>query len=157
MHVVCARFFSPPNSDSKQGNPLAVKIKRNQTADENAPEEKQVKRELVRRTQADILKQVRALANGGKLQEARKQVLVARNVLSSIGNDSDDAIDSLYSELDNLDKFLASPDAYKNLGHAYLLACISSHDRQRYAARGGEDPVDFFLTDRMRKYLGKPK
>lgn len=155
LDVTCK--YSPPNSNPKNAKPLAVKIQRNQTADENAPEEKQVNRELVRRTQANTLKLVKDSANRGKLEEARKQVLVARNVLSSIGNDSDDAIDSLYNELDNLDKFLESPDAYKKLGHAYLLACISSHDRQRYAARGGEDPVDFFLTDRMRKYLGKPK
>lgn len=112
-----------------------------------------VSRELARRAQVEHLRKVMDLANKKNLGAAKDEVERARNALNSITHDKDDAVDSLFNELDNIEEFLETYDIYNKLGRSYLLACISSHERQRYAERGGAAPVDLYLTKRMKKYL----
>ncbi|XP_008677471.1 uncharacterized protein [Zea mays] len=136
----------------KVTNTLDIKMNRVQNPGQAAMNPN-VSRELARRAQVEHLRKVMDLANKKNLGAAKDEVERARNALNSITHDTDDAVDSLFNELDNIEEFLETYDIYNKLGRSYLLACISSHERQRYAERGGAAPVDLYLTQRMNKYL----
>lgn len=115
-------------------------------------------RELVRRAQQGHLKKVMDLADNTKnMATALDQLEKAKDALVPIHNDKDDAVDALVNELENIDEFLETHDIYNKLGRAYLLACISSHGRQRHATRGGALPVNLYLTGRMKKYMDQAR
>ncbi|GJN12057.1 hypothetical protein PR202_ga30301 [Eleusine coracana subsp. coracana] len=140
-----------------------VKLIRNETADQYAME-KDVKREMVRRGQAEYLRMVKSWTDKGDgyLNQAQREVARAREALDDHFEGTDNKLsDELYEELKNLSYLLvpkANADDYRKLCRAYLLACLSSHGRQRYGGRGGkEGEAPFYLTDRIKKYIDEVK
>ncbi|KAK3145297.1 hypothetical protein QOZ80_4AG0326890 [Eleusine coracana subsp. coracana] len=140
-----------------------VKLIRNETADQYAME-KDVKREMVRRGQAEYLRMVKSWTDKGDgyLNQAQREVGRAREALDDHFEGTDNKLsDELYEELKNLSYLLvpkANADDYRKLCRAYLLACLSSHGRQRYGGRGGkEGEAPFYLTDRIKKYIDEVK
>ncbi|GJN38419.1 hypothetical protein PR202_gb27456 [Eleusine coracana subsp. coracana] len=140
-----------------------VKLLRNETADQYAME-KDVKREMVRRGQAEYLRMVKSWTDKGDgyLNQAQREVGRAREALDDHFEGTDNKLsDELYEELKNLSYLLvpkANADDYRKLCRAYLLACLSSHGRQRYGGRGGkEGEAPFYLTDRIKKYIDEVK
>lgn len=148
--------YSAPLHLSGAGPTLNVQVDRVQNPG-SAAMNRDVRREVVRRGQAEHLRKVMDLANDRHVDQAMVEVDRARNDLNTIGNDRDDAVAELFKELDNLHAFLRTYDTYNDLGRSYLLACISSHERQRYAARGGTLHIGFYLTNRMTKYLDQAR
>ncbi|KAK3143138.1 hypothetical protein QOZ80_4BG0358890 [Eleusine coracana subsp. coracana] len=126
--------------------------------------EKDVKREMVRRGQAEYLRMVKSWTDKGDgyLNQAQREVGRAREALDDHFEGTDNKLsDELYEELKNLSYLLvpkANADDYRKLCRAYLLACLSSHGRQRYGGRGGkEGEAPFYLTDRIKKYIDEVK
>lgn len=66
---------------------------------------------------------------------------------------SNEMAKSLVVELKQFRGHMVSQHEYNMQGRAYALASISSHERQRFTARGGVDHVRLFATPRMDKYL----
>ena len=163
MFASSTSFFFIPFSIPRQNKPGPVQtlnVEVTRARDGTDAMHPDVNRELVRRGQVEYLKRVMKKADGKDMHEARVELRRAESNLSNnLGEDDDDpsCVDALYAELANLDNFIDSYEEYKDLGRAYLLACISSHDRQRHAARGGTDEVRFYLTKRMEKYLDQAR
>ena len=62
----------------------------------------------------------------------------------------------LKSEDQQLLKLMRSQEIYKQ-GRPFALSSETSHDRQRFAARGDLDSLRLFSTPRMEKYLEQAK
>jgi len=156
MHA--CMIISPPKKARIPGPKHDIKMNRvRNPAACQAATDPNVTRELVRRAQADHLYKVMYLADNKNMGAAIEEAENAKNSLSPVQDDQDEAVDALVNELDNIEEFLGTYDVYHKLGRAYLLACISSHERQRFTSRGGAVPVDLFRTPRMDKYLAEAR
>ena len=111
--------------------------------------------EIARRNHAEAIRQARLLADDGLLDDARSKLVEAQKALDSIVlDDGRKLVTSLRAELAQLTKLMATKEIYEAQGRPYALASETSHGRQRYSARGGDEDGDvrLFATPRMDTY-----
>ncbi|KAG2623660.1 uncharacterized protein sll0103-like [Panicum virgatum] len=141
--------------------PQDIQIRRTSTPSQ-APgassKARQVQAEIARREHAEAIRQARLLADQGDLEKARYKLVDAQNALEDIVLDSladgEMLVKSLRDELDELIRLMENEELYKARGRPYALASETSHGRQRYSARGGDEGKDvrLFATQRMDAY-----
>ena len=132
--------------------PLPVNVQRIGTT--KMPERPELILEKARIKTTRMMKDARILADEKKLNEARKKLAEAQNKLADIFTDeAHPMIDMLNYELSELMDAMQSDDVYEKQGRPFALSSETSHERQRYAARGDLNYLNLFSTPRMDKYL----
>jgi uncharacterized protein YegL len=119
-----------------------------------------VVKEEARLQTATMIKQARTMADGKKLGDALDKLVEAQNALGDVpvADPYDDPLlDALRKELQELQKLMKSPAVYEQQGRPYAMSSETSHDRQRFAARGDMEKNRLFATPRMDKYLEQAK
>lgn len=122
---------------------------------------KVVRTEEARLDHLAMIKEVRRHAAEGKFDEAQRTLAAGMGKLDELqrrltnSEVSLDAMDLLYAEAEEISYLLQSDDKYRSRGgQSYVVACISSHERQRCVARGDDGGrVRLFATDRMNRHL----
>lgn len=107
---------------------------------------RRVEFEEVRLKMVSTLKEAMGMA-GENLDEARDKLTDATNSLNT------PLFDDLRVDLQNLISLMQDTDTYQKQGLVYALSSETSHDRQRYAARGNVNELRLFATERMNQYL----
>ncbi|KAF7056452.1 hypothetical protein CFC21_063855 [Triticum aestivum] len=130
--------------------------------DAGAVENRSVLAEEVRRMHADTINAASLLADDERLEEARERIADAQNAVEDIVlldlDDGEKMVNALRAELLQLLAFMESQEIYNERGHPYALATVTSHGRQRTAARGDEGEVMcLYATPRMNAYLEQAK
>ncbi|GMN45922.1 hypothetical protein TIFTF001_015098 [Ficus carica] len=106
----------------------------------------------------DKVKEARGMADVRKLEEAKDKVVEAENSLDDVDiEEPNQVIETLKYEMQQLFKHMRTQDVYETQGRPYALSFETSHERQRYAARGDPDKVRTFATPRMDAYLEQAK
>ncbi|WVZ49998.1 hypothetical protein U9M48_001299 [Paspalum notatum var. saurae] len=111
--------------------------------------------EVARRDHVLRLSKMKSLADGKRFNDGAMDELMAEagRALQQSGHAMGANMHHALSlELEQLRRLLRSHEVYSSRGRAYMLAAILSHDRQRFAARGGDQDVMIFVLPRMRKY-----
>ncbi|KAM3271352.1 hypothetical protein ACQJBY_041878 [Aegilops geniculata] len=129
-------------------------------AADGAVENHSVLAEEVRRLHADTINAASLLADDERLEEAREKIVDAQNVVEDIVllDDGEKMLNALRAELLQLLAFMESQELYNERGRPYALATVTSHGRQRTAARGHEGEVRcLYATPRMTAYLEQAK
>lgn len=138
--------------------PAKLTVRRTNTAtskdDEPALE---VQTEEARLKTVTMIKAARTMADGRNLGDARNKLVEAQNALEDVVEQSNPLVDMLRTELKQLLKLMKSKDVYEKQGRPYTLSSETSHDRQRFAARGDIESMRLFTTPRMDKYLEQAK
>lgn len=138
--------------------PVTLTVRRTGTAapedDQPAPE---VQTEEARLKTVTMIKAARTMADGKNLGDARDKLVEAQNALEDVVEQSSPLVDMLRTELQQLLKLMKSQDVYEKQGRPYALSSETSHDRQRFAARGDIVSMRLFATPRMDKYLEQAK
>ena len=136
--------------------PAIVTVRRSGTAEpeDDLPE---VQTEEARLKTVTMIKAARSMADGKNLGDARDKLVEAQNALEDVVEQSSPLVDSLKTELQQLLKLMKSQDVYEKQGRPYALSSETSHDRQRFAARGDIESLRLFATPRMDKYLEQAK
>jgi hypothetical protein len=116
-----------------------------------------VQTEEARLKTATMIQQARTMADGKKLGDARDKLAEAQNALENVVAQSDPLLDALRTELQELLKLMKSQEVYEKQGRPYAMSSETSHDRQRFAARGDIENNRLFSTPRMDKYLEQAK
>ncbi|GAB2211352.1 hypothetical protein Droror1_Dr00024661 [Drosera rotundifolia] len=120
------------------------------------PEREEVMIEENRLRTARMMKEARDMADVNKLADAQKKLVDAQNKLEDAVDDESNypLIQMLKSELRQLLRLMQSKEIYEKRGRPFALSSETSHDRQRFAARG-DDPEELrlFATPRMDTYL----
>ncbi|KAM0911674.1 hypothetical protein ACQ4PT_013292 [Festuca glaucescens] len=138
--------------------PATVTVRRTGTAvPEDDPAVPEVQTEEARLKTVTMIKQARAMADGKNLGDARDKLVEAQNGLEDIMEQSSPLVDMLRTELQQLLKLFKSQDMYDKQGRPYALSSETSHERQRFAARGDIEGMRMFATPRMDKYLEQAK
>ncbi|XP_048527366.1 E3 ubiquitin-protein ligase WAV3-like [Triticum urartu] len=125
-------------------------------------ENRSVQAEELRRLHADTINAASLLAEAERLEEARERIVDAQNAVEDIVlldlDDGEKMVNALRAELLQLLAFMESQEIYNERGHPYALATVTSHGRQRTAARGDEGEVMcLYATPRMNAYLEQAK
>ncbi|CAL5337299.1 unnamed protein product [Camellia sinensis] len=139
-------------------NPIILTVSRTgRTSVE--PEREEVMMEENRLRTAQMMKEARVMADDQKLGNARDKLVEAQNLLEDVVNDeSNPLIEMLKSELQQIKRLMKSQEIYEKQGRTYALSSETSHNRQRYAARGDDvEKVRMFSTPRMDAYLEQAK
>ncbi|RLN28941.1 hypothetical protein C2845_PM05G06950 [Panicum miliaceum] len=121
---------------------------------------RQLQAEIARRQHAEVIRQARVLADNGQFDDARYKLVDAQKASENIVLDGGEKlVNSLRAELQQLMKLMDTEETYKAKGRPYALASETSHGRQRYAARGGDEDGDvrLFATPRMDTYREQAK
>lgn len=137
--------------------PATLTVRRTGTAvpeDDKPPE---VQTEETRLQTAKMIKEARTMADGKNLGDARDKLVEAQNALEDVIEQSNPLVDMLRTELQQLLKLMKTQDTYEKQGRPYALSSETSHDRQRFAARGDIEGMRLFATPRMDKYLEQAK
>ncbi|KAM0873581.1 hypothetical protein ACQ4PT_037983 [Festuca glaucescens] len=138
--------------------PATVTVRRTGTGvPEDDPAVPEVQTEEARLKTVTMIKQARAMADGKNLGDARDKLVEAQNGLEDIIEQSSPRVDMLRTELQQLLKLFKSQDMYDKQGRPYALSSETSHERQRFAARGDIEGMRMFATPRMDKYLEQAK
>ena len=104
------------------------------------------------------VKEARVLADNSELERAKNVVDEAKNTLERVKvDDPTELIKTLIYELQQISDFMTTKDVYEQKGRSYAMSFETSHERQRYAARGDMDKVRSFATPRMNAYLEQAK
>ncbi|XP_066334008.1 uncharacterized protein [Miscanthus floridulus] len=167
-HWKCRRLIRGKADEASQPGGVPIIIKRttqgaglrNHALVVNDVVPKVVRTEETRRNHLAMIKEVRKHADAGNFYKARDTLAVGMGKLDDLQDltNSDisiKAINFMYAEGEELFRVLESEHTYNNGGgQSYVAACISSHELQRYVARGDEGcQVRLFTTKRMRRYL----
>lgn len=95
------------------------------------------KAEIKRVEIVELMKKARTLADDNKLGEALNLAMEGRNSLDDLQLENPNpVIETLKIELDEMIKFFQNKDFYDKIGRPYTCSSETSHDRQRFAARG---------------------
>lgn len=137
--------------------PATVTVRRSGTAFPADDPPVDVQTEEARLKTATMIQQARTMADGKKLGDARDKLAEAQNALEDVVAQSDPLLDALRTELQELLKLMKSQDVYEKQGRPYAMSSETSHDRQRFAARGDIESNRLFSTPRMDKYLEQAK
>ncbi|KAL5538365.1 hypothetical protein UlMin_046299 [Ulmus minor] len=138
-----------------EANPLIVMVTRIGSSEE--PEREEVKIEENRLGTAQKMKDARIMADDKKLDDAQNKIVEAKNSLEGAVDDSNLLIEMLKSELQQLFELMKSQIIYEKQGRPFALSSETSHDRQRFAARGDVEKLRLFATPLMDKYLEQAK
>lgn len=138
------------------GRPDTFKI--NRVGSSTEPENEEVIAEEKRLETAEKMKEARILADQNKMDEANDTLVDAECLLDDVLNDNPHPmIKIMKSDVQQLKKYM-TPDLYKTLGRAFALASETCHDRQRCAAKGGDEEKGLlFATPRMKAYVEQAK
>ncbi|CAL5440764.1 unnamed protein product [Camellia sinensis] len=123
------------------------------------PEREEVMMEENRLRTAQMIKESRVMADDKKLDGALKKLAEAQSLLENVVNDeSNPLIEMLKSELQQMSRLMKTQEIYEKQGRPFALSSETSHNRQRFAARG-DDPKELrlFATPRMDAYLEQAK
>jgi hypothetical protein len=107
-----------------------------------------------------MIKQARTMVDGKKLDDALDKLVEAQNALGDVpvADPYDDPLlDALRKELQEVQKLMKSSAVYEQQGRPYAMSSETSHNRQRFAARGDMEKNRLFATPRMDKYLEQAK
>ncbi|CAL5035517.1 unnamed protein product [Urochloa decumbens] len=137
--------------------PATVTVRRSGMAFPEDDPPVDVQTEEARLRTATMIRQARTMADGKKLGDARDKLAEAQNALEDVVAQSDPLLDALRTELQELLKLTKSQDVYEKQGRPYAMSSETSHDRQRFAARGDIESNRLFATPRMDKYLEQAK
>ncbi|KAG0587212.1 hypothetical protein KC19_2G148600 [Ceratodon purpureus] len=116
-----------------------------------------VQTEEARLNMADKIKAARTMADGKNIVDARDKLVEAQNALEDVVEQTNPLVDALRNEIQQLVKLFKTQDVYDRKGRPFALSSETSHDRQRFAARGDIDSIRLFATPRMDKYLEQAK
>lgn len=136
-------------------NTLFISVIRTKISEE--PERVDVMIEEDRLRTARTMKEARVMADNNKLKDAQEKLVDARKSLENVVYDYDPLIKMLQFELEQLLKLMKSQEIYEKQGRPFALSSETSHDRQRFAARGDVEKVRLFSTPRMDTYLDQAK
>ncbi|CAL5440766.1 unnamed protein product [Camellia sinensis] len=139
-------------------NPIIVTVSRTgRTSAE--PEREEVMIEENRLRTAQMIKESRVMADDKKLDGALEKLAEAQSLLENVVNDeSNPLIKMLKSELQQMSRLMKTQEIYEKQGRPFALSSETSHDRQRFAARGDDvEKVRMFATPRMDAYLEQAK
>ncbi|KAI8016446.1 E3 ubiquitin-protein ligase WAV3 [Camellia lanceoleosa] len=123
------------------------------------PERKEVMMEENRLRTAQMIKGSRVMADDKNLDGALENLVEAQSLLENVVNDeSNPLIGMLKSELQQMSRLMKPQAIYEKQGRPFALSSETSHNRQRFAARG-DDPKELrlFATPRMDAYLEQAK
>ncbi|THG16418.1 hypothetical protein TEA_005861 [Camellia sinensis var. sinensis] len=141
-------------------SPIIVTVRRTGGgSEEGEPERKEVMMEENRLRTAQMIKESRIMADDKKLDGALEKLVEAQSLQENMVNDeSNPLIGMLKSELQQMSRLMKPQEIYENQGRPFALSSETSHNRQRFAARG-DDPkeLSLFATPRMDAYLGQAK
>ncbi|CAL5334700.1 unnamed protein product [Camellia sinensis] len=141
-------------------SPIIVTVRRTGGGREGGePETKEVMMEENRLRTAQMIKESRIMADDKKLDGALEKLVEAQSLQENMVNDeSNPLIGMLKSELRQMSKLMKPQEIYEKQGRPFALSSETSHDRQRFAARG-DDPKELrlFATPRMDEYLEQAK
>ncbi|KQJ87638.1 hypothetical protein BRADI_4g12695v3 [Brachypodium distachyon] len=101
---------------------------------------------------ASMIKEVRTMADGMKLQDAQDKLVNPQNMLEEVAEQFNPMVGMLRTELLELLKVLKTPETYQWYGRPSALSSETSHDRQQhhFASRGSGDietVSQMFATD----------
>uniref|UniRef100_A0A2C9U2H7 VWFA domain-containing protein n=1 Tax=Manihot esculenta TaxID=3983 RepID=A0A2C9U2H7_MANES len=102
---------------------------------------------------ASMIREARVLADSKNLDKARDKLIEAQNLLEDVDDESNPFVEILRSEIQQLLKLMKSQEIYEKKGRPFALSSETSHERQRFAARGDVESLRLFATPRMDKYL----
>ncbi|KAH7854561.1 hypothetical protein Vadar_015355 [Vaccinium darrowii] len=136
-------------------NPLLANITRIGTSVEPEREEVMIEENRVRTAQ--MMKEARVMADEMKLEDAQEKLVYAENLLEDVVDESNPLMEMLKFELQQLLKLMKSQDIYDKQGRSFALSSATSHNRQRFAARGDVEKLRLFATPRMDTYLEQTK
>ncbi|KAL7265022.1 hypothetical protein ACSBR1_002884 [Camellia fascicularis] len=124
------------------------------------PERKEVMMEENRLRTAQMIKESRVMADDKKLDGALEKLAEAQSLLENVVNDESNnpLTEMLKSELQQMSRLMKPQEIYEKQGRPFALSLETSHNRQRFAARG-DDPKELrlFATPRMDAYLEQAK
>ncbi|PON71227.1 von Willebrand factor, type A [Trema orientale] len=133
-------------------NPLCVTVTRTGTSMEL--ESDGVITEENRLRTAEIIEESRVLADNNKLDNAQEKLVDALNLVENVVDESNNPLlDALKDEVQQLLRLMKSQEIYEKQGRPFALSSETSHDRQRFAARGDVEEIRLFATPRMDAYL----
>ncbi|KAL6660789.1 hypothetical protein ACP70R_001824 [Stipagrostis hirtigluma subsp. patula] len=140
----------------RQQPPLDIQIRR--TAKPTAAPTADAARlhgEEVRRRHAECIRAATALADGGRMEEARRRLQDGLDAVGTILLDDGERMAGvLRAELQRLIRLMESKELFQEQGRPYAFAVETSHGRQRAAAKGGDDAVAcLYVTPRMAAHL----
>lgn len=138
--------------------PLSARVKRTADfKDDEDGEEDEVVVEGTRVETAKMMKDARELADNKKMDDAKKVLDNAQNMLDNVQVDDTRLLEMLKREVGQLLAYLQKPDLYIKHGRSFALSSELSHDRQRFAARGDIEKLRLFSTPRMDAYQEQAK
>ncbi|CAD6261421.1 unnamed protein product [Miscanthus lutarioriparius] len=140
--------------------PATVTVRRSGSAFPEDDPPVDVMKEEARLKTATMIRQARTMADGKKLDDALDKLVEAQNALGDVpvAEPYDDPLlSALNTELKELLKLMKSQEVYEQQGRPYAMSSETSHDRQRFAARGDIERNRLFATPRMDKYLEQAK
>lgn len=137
-----------------QSPPLFVGVIR--TGKSLEQEREKVEIEMIRLKTAQVMKEARIMADKNKLDEAQDLIVKEQNELEDViltVDQHNPLIEMLKYELLLLLRLMQSQEIYAKKGHSFALASETSHERQRFAARGHVGKLRMFATPRMDAYV----
>ncbi|KAJ9184402.1 hypothetical protein P3X46_004132 [Hevea brasiliensis] len=120
-------------------------------------ERSEVKIEETRLLTASTIKEAREMADINELRNARYMLFESHISLEDADVESNPLVKMLKSEQQQLLQLMKSQKIYEKQGRPFALSSETSHDRQRFAARGDVESLRLFATPRMDKYLKQAK
>ncbi|KAF2307502.1 hypothetical protein GH714_029210 [Hevea brasiliensis] len=97
------------------------------------------------------------MADINELRNARYMLFESHISLEDADVESNPLVKMLKSEQQQLLQLMKSQEIYEKQGRPFALSSETSHDRQRFAARGDVESLRLFATPRMDKYLKQAK
>ncbi|KAI8016448.1 hypothetical protein LOK49_LG05G00771 [Camellia lanceoleosa] len=100
---------------------------------------------------AQMTKESRIMADNKQLDGALEKLVEAQSLQENVVNDeSNPLIGMLKSELQQMSRLMKPQEIYKKQGRPFALSSKTSHNRQRFAARGDDSKkLRLFVTPRM--------
>ncbi|KAL5564514.1 hypothetical protein UlMin_027678 [Ulmus minor] len=138
-----------------EANPLIATVTRIQTTEEKERDEVTIEENRLRT--ARTIKEARNMADKQELDAAKDMIVEAQSMLDDVVEEPNPLIEMLKSELNQLLKLMKSQTIYEKEGRPFALSSETSHDRQRFAARGNVEKIRLFATPRMDTYLEQAK
>jgi uncharacterized protein YegL len=146
----------------KSGDPLAkeqevitkLNVKRKPLpGQDNVKLAPKLETEVARLNMVTMIKAARTMADGKNLDDAREKLAEAQNALEDLVEHASPLVGMLKTDLAQLIELMQEQDVYEKQGRSYALSAETSHDQQRFAARGDIGRMRLFATPRMDKYL----
>lgn len=142
------------HSYSPEGEAKPIIPTINRVLNSNQPEREELMAEEIRNETAKSIKAAREKADKKQLDDAKKELQAAQELINRVFDKPNVVIELLKTELQELLKLMATQDIYDKQGRAFALSAETSHALQRFASRGD---VRAFATELMNVYLEQAK